>query len=1135
MDSNLMQDGVISLDDRPAIEAVGRANTALDGHEKKVKEVMDRTGKVYQMAGEQLVRVTDNSRNSLDRLLSSMQRQSDMAGKSGVERMVMQRDQLISKWGQEKTAVDAITASYAKQIKAAEEAAKSGGGFNARYAFFGLKDIAEGRTKFAVAELGNELMCLSGSALGIGLVVTAVVGIGLAAYEVTKRLDELREANEKLHGELDRLADSSRMENAELALSNTTLENLIAKLEHRPENSIKQALEEAAVAAGHLTEKLDGSIGKFYELLKKNEVSGIMQLFAPDDKDLAEIVGGKTGLGGMRGEIYEILRQGGDPTAVLKQYQVEAGAALKQAEYNQAHPLTTKERARLGMDVAGVGGAITGALMPNEDYTGRIEKLQALVQQIGYISQSYGLEKQHAELTGRKDQLEAAERDKPKVDEDLKRFREQAQAFERRGDEAELSAIGKIYYARDQLLEQAKKLKGVEADVAAIRKAADEQAGAIYKKDWEKFEAYDQEQRDKRNRQMALMMGPSKEQLKEWEQRFAAQDQVDSINLQSRKEGLNREAGQAQKMVGLSGLTGGDAIRATYQIRIDLAKQLAAVEAERISKETNAADQLKDIARASAVLKKDISEAQQEALIKQLELQKQQVDTLKKETEGLWHTLLTKPQNFPKQLGSTVHEAILKPVTEGLAGMSANVLKPIIYGPDGNGGLSGMFKGVFGGGKHDPMKVATDLNTAVTAQNSMALATLTAILAGAMGMAAPAIAAPAGIGGISLPSISAPAVSGSTASTIAFGGGASSGSSFMDLTRGLNPMATVLGGGGGVSVGGGVSTSADIPTLNHAASGGPGFLGKILGGGQQGAANPLSGIQGMLKGFKGVNWGGITRTPARYTMDADGNVTAGTVGPDGTTNYGGKITGANGALGAAMGAGGMMLAQQGLLGSIRGTWGGVAMGTAGGAAIGFQQGGPLGAAIGGAAGLLIGVGEKLAGVETPENEAKRLVKQLYAVNIDNAMARQIVSLAQQKYAGHVSIAVRDPDVRKMLELYAQGTGQKMPLSATTPRGGSLAEQGGNLYQQATYQYGVANTFQSPLPVMGLGGGPGGSYPNPGGPNTSGGMGTTIALNINGQPISPEFVADSSMAAQNSSYGRVQQSANLQVPGLMVGT
>jgi hypothetical protein len=34
----------------------------------------------------------------------------------------------------------------------------------------------------------------------------------------------------------------------------------------------------------------------------------------------------------------------------------------------------------------------------------------------------------------------------------------------------------------------------------------------------------------------------------------------------------------------------------------------------------------------------------------------------------------------------------------------------------------------------------------------------------------------------------------------------------------------------------------------------------------------------------------------------------------------------------------------------------------------------------------------------------------------------------------VSIAVRDPDVRKTIELYAAASGQKMPLSATTPHG-----------------------------------------------------------------------------------------------------
>ena len=136
---------------------------------------------------------------------------------------------------------------------------------------------------------------------------------------------------------------------------------------------------------------------------------------------------------------------------------------------------------------------------------------------------------------------------------------------------------------------------------------------------------------------------------------------------------------------------------------------------------------------------------------------------------------------------------------------------------------------------------------------------------------------------------------------------------------------------------------------------------------------------------------------------------------------------------AAMMAG-MMMGTGGLMGSHRGTWGGVAMGTAGGAlvgaGIGAQFGGPMGAAlgagIGAVAGFGIGLGEKLFGVETSENQAKRLAKQLYSISIDDSMAKQIVNIAQQKYAGEVSVAVRDPDVRKMLMLYSQATGHKMP-------------------------------------------------------------------------------------------------------------
>ena len=132
------------------------------------------------------------------------------------------------------------------------------------------------------------------------------------------------------------------------------------------------------------------------------------------------------------------------------------------------------------------------------------------------------------------------------------------------------------------------------------------------------------------------------------------------------------------------------------------------------------------------------------------------------------------------------------------------------------------------------------------------------------------------------------------------------------------------------------------------------------------------------------------------------------------------------------------------------------------------------------------------------------MKQIYSVSIDNSMARQIVGLARQKYAGHVSIAVRDPDVRKMLMLYSEGTGQKMPLSATTPQAGSLAEMGGRLYQQATYVNGMPYAFQSSLPVAG--GYATGTYPTPGPLSLQVNVsGQGAAQFVAGQVVTPEFV------------------------------
>jgi hypothetical protein len=239
---------------------------------------------------------------------------------------------------------------------------------------------------------------------------------------------------------------------------------------------------------------------------------------------------------------------------------------------------------------------------------------------------------------------------------------------------------------------------------------------------------------------------------------------------------------------------------------------------------------------------------------------------------------------------------------------------------------------------------------------------------------------------------------------------------------------------------------------------------------------------------------------------------------------------------AGAGTVGMMLAQQGLLGNARGTGVGVLEGTLGGAGVGFSMGGPLGAAIGAGVGLGVGLGEMIAGVESPRNEAKRLVKSTYHISINNTTADQIVNIANQSYASHVSLAVNSPEVRHMLGIYAAGTGQASMFaqSSNQPHGASLVEAGGRLQQQATYMYGNAYTQSSNLPVYG-----GVSSQTLGPP----GGGMQLSLNIGGQDaakfltgnvVSPDVISTQYAAAMNNSNGRVPQALMMSEPGSIAG-
>lgn len=331
-----------------------------------------------------------------------------------------------------------------------------------------------------------------------------------------------------------------------------------------------------------------------------------------------------------------------------------------------------------------------------------------------------------------------------------------------------------------------------------------------------------------------------------------------------------------------------------------------------------------------------------------------------------------------------------------------------------------------------------------------------------------------------------------------------------------------------------------------------GFLQNILGGGGQQSTGPFGMLNqlglgpGGTSGFSGplggpTNGGfGLGGPMLNNLRDFVGLSKGGTdlgngVGVADILHNGtfGQIATSIGKSPAAL-MGGSMLAMDGLLNPQHaGTWLGIGESTAGGALLGFKFGGPMGAAIGAAAGFAVGGIEKLAGMESPENEAKRLTKQIYGVSIDMGTAHQIVSIADQKYGKHVSLAERSPEVRQLVMLYSEATGQKMPQSATTPHGASLVEQGGKLYQAATYQDGRAYTFQSNLPVAG--GYSTGTYPS--GPTSvqlivGAGSAADLFDGRIAQTVTPSYVQDQWSQASGSSYGRLANSAMLQQPGLI---
>lgn len=280
------------------------------------------------------------------------------------------------------------------------------------------------------------------------------------------------------------------------------------------------------------------------------------------------------------------------------------------------------------------------------------------------------------------------------------------------------------------------------------------------------------------------------------------------------------------------------------------------------------------------------------------------------------------------------------------------------------------------------------------------------------------------------------------------------------VVMGPGGKATVVGGGANA-----LTSGAGVLGSLFGLGGRGGFSGNpasMLGpGGTAGFAGPvgMSGVAGV-SGQGGFGIGSVTGFGA-YGKGILGQMRAlGNLGRarDILGNTPGSIPGTPGANapgvqglgGGAMLIGGGILAADGLR---RGGFVGLGEATAGGALIGAKFGGPIGALSGGGIGAVAGLVRLF--IKGAEDKAVEKIKALYGLTqVDKSFAKQIVAMAKQGFAGNLDVAIRAPQVRDLIELYAMSTGQKFGGPSSMPRGVSLVQAGGALYQSPSYQNGV---------------------------------------------------------------------------------
>ncbi len=237
-------------------------------------------------------------------------------------------------------------------------------------------------------------------AMSAAFSAVAIVSIGVAAVEAGKKIYEFIEKNEEaarknaaLWATIER---PIRETNDELELTKTKLENAIAKLEHKPQNGMKEAIEEALVAADRLDDKLSSSLDKISTELKAEASGALAQAFLKRTTGIGPgkiVDAAKEQIDQIGAGSYQVQNPGASPIAM------KAATGDREAQtrlvIDEAITKTTKALADATVLANQIKANQAGMAHPNEsnaardvrDYTGLLSTLRSTAHEMDISEQ----------------------------------------------------------------------------------------------------------------------------------------------------------------------------------------------------------------------------------------------------------------------------------------------------------------------------------------------------------------------------------------------------------------------------------------------------------------------------------------------------------------------------------------------------------------------------------------------------------------------------------------------------------------------------------------------------------------------------------------------------------------------------